>query len=106
MVTSAVALRAPVVARPAALRARPARRLAVAPRANMLSDVGKYLSEAASQIFYPQENNMPWKGSGTPFTGGRAGRQKGGRGRVQGLQGKVRRKAALLCKLHSSTYLT
>jgi len=114
--TATLALRCPVVARPS-LRARPARLLTVAPRAS-LSDVGKYLSEAMSQIFTPQvglcsrgarklcaagcavlgcvsvgvgtvfisfclgftvdltimvtaqENNMPWKGSGTPFTGG------------------------------------
>lgn len=67
-IASVVALRTPVLPKLAA-RPRPARRLAVATRANLVSDVGKYLSEAASQIFYPQENDTPWKGSGTPFTG-------------------------------------
>ena len=50
--TSTLSLRCPVVARPS-LRARPARLLTVAPRAS-LSDVGRYLSEAMSQIFTPQ----------------------------------------------------
>lgn len=69
VIAASLTVRAPVAARPAVLKARPARRLAVVPRANALTDVGRYLSEAASQIFRPQANDMPWKGSGTPFTG-------------------------------------
>lgn len=73
-------------ARPAAaLRAAPAPRpaarpLVAAPRplslsvrtqavGNVISDVGKYLSEAASQIFHPQTDSVPWEKSGKPFTG-------------------------------------
>eukprot|EP00887_Chlorella_sp_A99_P003008 scaffold9.g3008.t1 len=49
---------------------RPApRALAVAPRANAVGDVARYLSEAASQIFYPTRNNVPWERSAEPFTG-------------------------------------
>lgn len=55
VLAATTSLRAPVAARPLAARPRPARRLTpAAPRAS-LSDVGKYLSEAASQIFRPQE---------------------------------------------------
>ena len=49
--------------RPAARRGAPLRTLA------SVSDVGKYLSEAASQIFYPTRNNVPWKTSAVEFTG-------------------------------------
>jgi len=47
-------------------RATPAPRRAAAPRPSLrsraLSDVGKYLGEAASQIFHPQADNVPWQG--------------------------------------------
>ncbi|KAI7838694.1 hypothetical protein COHA_007494 [Chlorella ohadii] len=36
---------------------------------NVISDIGKYLSEAASQIFHPQTDSVPWEKSGKPFTG-------------------------------------
>ncbi len=35
-----------------------------------LSDVAKYLSEAATSIFKPTgDSNVPWDGSGAPFSG-------------------------------------
>jgi hypothetical protein len=37
---------------------------------NGVGDVAKYLSEAASSIFKTSESNVPWEGSGTPFSGG------------------------------------
>lgn len=43
--------------------------LSVRTRANVVSDIGKYLSEAASQIFHPQTDSVPWEKSGKPFTG-------------------------------------
>lgn len=58
----------------AALRALPAPRRArasrAAPRLGALSDVGKYLGEAASQIFSPQrEGDGGWHAFwGLPFT--------------------------------------
>ena len=37
---------------------------------NALGDVAKYLSEAATSIFKPTGgSDVPWDGSGTPFTG-------------------------------------
>lgn len=36
---------------------------------SLVSDVGKYLSEAASQIFHPQADNVPWESSSQSFTG-------------------------------------
>lgn len=36
---------------------------------NGVGDVAKYLSEAASSIFKTSESNVPWEGSGTPFSG-------------------------------------
>jgi uncharacterized lipoprotein YbaY len=34
-----------------------------------LSDVAKYLSEAATSIFKPTKSDVPWEGSGSPFSG-------------------------------------
>ena len=36
---------------------------------NGVGDVAKYLSEAASSIFKTDDSNVPWSGSGTPFSG-------------------------------------
>lgn len=42
----------------------------IAPRA----EVGKYLADAVSQIFHPQqESDVKWTGTDTPFTGERGG---------------------------------
>ena len=39
---------------------------------NALGDVAKYLSEAATSIFKPTgDSNVPWDGSGAPFSGTR-----------------------------------
>lgn len=36
---------------------------------NGVGDVAKYLSEAASSIFKTDDSNVPWSGSGSPFSG-------------------------------------
>ena len=36
---------------------------------NGVGDVAKYLSEAASSIFKTSDSNVPWEGSGSPFSG-------------------------------------
>ncbi|KAK9807534.1 hypothetical protein WJX72_001898 [[Myrmecia] bisecta] len=39
-------------------------------RASVVSEVGKYLGEAASAIFKPTgDSNVPWSGTGVPFEG-------------------------------------
>ncbi|KAL4447476.1 hypothetical protein ABPG75_004695 [Micractinium tetrahymenae] len=68
--------RLPVVAAAPPRRARAARPLRAAPRPSLVgrtrasaSDVGKYLSEAASRIFHPQADNVPWEAGSQAFTG-------------------------------------
>ncbi|CAL5220499.1 g2528 [Coccomyxa viridis] len=57
----------PVAAAPFAVRRSAARRSLVI--SNGVGDVAKYLSEAASSIFKTDDSNVPWSGSGTPFSG-------------------------------------
>lgn len=58
---------------------------------NGVGDVAKYLSEAASSIFKTSESNVPWEGSGTPFSG-------------EGLT-FLRRSANPACPDHSFTHI-
>ncbi|KAL4434611.1 hypothetical protein ABPG77_002734 [Micractinium sp. CCAP 211/92] len=66
----------PVVAAAPPRRAPGARPLRAAPRPSLVgrtqasaSGVGKYLSEAASQIFHPQTDNVPWETGSQSFFG-------------------------------------
>ncbi|KAL4856753.1 hypothetical protein ACK3TF_002825 [Chlorella vulgaris] len=71
---SIAASRGPALCRAAAAPRRPAPTLRAATRPSirtrsLASDVGKYLSEAASQIFSPQTDNVPWEQSSQGFSG-------------------------------------
>lgn len=67
-----VALRGTVVVArpPARSNARPLRAAAIGPRASAFTDVARYLSEAARQIFTPtHDSDVPWERTSAPFTG-------------------------------------
>lgn len=59
-------------ARPSAQRrpSWPPRRAALTTTRALMSEVGQYLSEAATQAFRPtHESNVPWEGTAAPFAG-------------------------------------
>lgn len=61
------AARLAISARPRPLA--PARRLTVVTHANAFTGASKYLSDAASQIFSPMKDDVPWERVAEPFAG-------------------------------------